>query len=60
MYCPNLSREPKVGDTLVYSYIDIHSGEKTIIELPPNSGCFCNQETGKWYVHLNVPPNPKD
>jgi hypothetical protein len=59
MYCPNLRREPKVGDNLVYSYFDIHTGEKILLEIPPNCGYHCNEVTGRWYVKCPLTDPPR-
>jgi hypothetical protein len=58
VYCPNLRREPKVGDNLVYSYFDIHTGEKILLDIPPGCGYHCDENTGRWYVKCPITDPP--
>jgi len=58
LICPALFPIGKEGDSLLYSYRSLTSGNKVIIRVPPGTGPHCNQETGEWVVQGPLTPNP--
>jgi hypothetical protein len=62
MSCPELRNESNIGDTLVKSYIDIHTNERVSFEVPPGYSWHCNTKTSRWYTKkpLTDPPLLRD
>jgi hypothetical protein len=58
LICPALFPVGREGDSIIYSYRSLSTGEKKFIKVLPNEGPQCNRETGEWIVEGPLTPIP--